>query len=246
MRFAWLLLCGHLAFVLPAVSQSTAPTAAAVDEPTQTAHKLQEFLKSPAYSQTYEEKVLALPKEEKQSSEWLPSILRFLELLQNSQWLVWVAMALKGLLLLLLAWFLWKLYGHRHYLFGFGFGRFAKSNAVSVYKNNNEQPLPSHDKIAHEAHKKLQKGDVVAALSLLYRGSLRAAGMAYALDIGKDKTEMVCQKLLASVSSQATWAYFSKLSEAWIQAAYAAKTPPIAQVSKLVQDFDEAWSASDV
>lgn len=242
MRVAWLVLCGQLAFAVPVFAQSVQPpTTAALKEPVQTAQQLQEFLKSPAYSQTYEEKVLAPPTQNEPTGRLL-YFLKLLELLYNSKWVSWVATLLKGLLLLLLAWFLYKLYGYRHYLIAFVVRQTAKKSATAVSKNQQEEPLPSHDNIAQEAQKKLKKGDAVAALSLLYRGSLRAAGMTYAIHIGKDKTELVCQTLMSSLSNKATLAYFTKLSEAWIQAAYAFQSPTFAQIDGLIQGFDEAWS----
>lgn len=86
-----------------------------------------------------------------------------------------------------------------------------------------KESLP--DDIAGEARRLLQKGNLLTALSLLYRGSLAALVHDYGIDIKESDTEGDCLHHAESHTSLTTFTYFKALTQAWQSTVYAHRPP---------------------
>lgn len=100
--------------------------------------------------------------------------------------------------------------------------------------------LPEHDSIGDVVQALIDQGQYLQALSMLYRGTLRALNMQYDLDIDASHTEAVCQKLLRiATTSTAERRFFDELVDVWQMAAYGKYLPDNAKV-RLTKLLD-AW-----
>lgn len=85
--------------------------------------------------------------------------------------------------------------------------------------------LVAHDKIFETVKQLICAGEYLQALSMLYRGTLRAVDLAYELDITHSQTEAMCQKLLSSHANQNEQLFFNHLVMLWQAVAYGKKLP---------------------
>jgi hypothetical protein len=99
------------------------------------------------------------------------------------------------------------------------------------------QSLP--DDIPAAARQRWQSGEPRAALSLLYRGALAHWLTHGTARPGSDATEGDCLRLFSASASPAAAAYFSALTQAWQQVAYADR-PPAADSLRQLCDH---WAA---
>jgi hypothetical protein len=97
------------------------------------------------------------------------------------------------------------------------------------------QSLP--DDIGAAARAEWFKGNVVACLSLLYRGALSALVTRYAAAIRSSFTEAECLNAAKSRVDASASAYLELLINAWLQAVYAARFPTEATVLALCDEF---------
>jgi hypothetical protein len=83
-----------------------------------------------------------------------------------------------------------------------------------------------------------QRGESIAALSLLYRGALSRLVHGLGVSITAASTEGECVSLATTQLPAPGLAYFSALVRAWQLAVYGNRLPDAAQVLALCRDFD--------
>lgn len=89
-----------------------------------------------------------------------------------------------------------------------------------------------------------QRGDHVAALSLLYRGALSRLVHGHAVPIKAASTEGECVALAKARLAAPRGAYVGELVAAWQLAVYGARMPDTARVLALCRDFDAQLPAA--
>jgi hypothetical protein len=100
------------------------------------------------------------------------------------------------------------------------------------------------DDVAASARALLARGDMRAALSLLYRGALIYLINDGKLDIARGDTEDVCVRNVARLYEKPRAAYFASLVRAWQQVAYAGSVNHSAVLtSAAIQTLIDHWSA---
>jgi hypothetical protein len=105
------------------------------------------------------------------------------------------------------------------------------------------QSLP--DDIGAAARGEWFKGNVVACLSLLYRGALSALVTRFSAAIRSSFTEAECLKAAKSRVDARASAYLEVLVNAWLLAVYAARIPTEATVLALCDDFASNFGNSN-
>lgn len=100
------------------------------------------------------------------------------------------------------------------------------------------------DDIAGEAARLLAQGDGLAALSMLYRGSLAALVDHHNIDIKESDTEGDCLARSQRKTSATTYRYFKSLTQAWQSTVYAHRTPSAPQIESLIQQWRSAFAHS--
>lgn len=93
--------------------------------------------------------------------------------------------------------------------------------------------------IASEAARLARAGELLKALSLLYRGALAALLHRDGVELASGDTEQDCLRKSRPRLPAAAHAYFARLLEAWQQLAYARRRLPAADVESLCS----AWAA---
>lgn len=104
------------------------------------------------------------------------------------------------------------------------------------------ESLPPDIAAAAAAH--LARGDLVAALSLLYRGALVALLHRHAVELTGGDTESQCLAKIAPRVAQPMHTYLVRLVGCWQAAAYAHRLPPAAEVDALVQEWRGLFGGS--
>ena len=82
------------------------------------------------------------------------------------------------------------------------------------------QALPAHEQIPAAVATHLQQGELTAAASILYRGSLRWLMMSQQLTIAPAMTEKQCLAQIDQLNESAQHHYISGIIQLWVQAAY--------------------------
>jgi hypothetical protein len=95
------------------------------------------------------------------------------------------------------------------------------------------RPASLPDDVASAARAALAAGDVVRALSLLYRGALSVLIHAAGVDFRSGDTEAACWRRAAPVLSADGAAYFRALLDAWLVTVYAHRPPPLEALERL-------------
>ncbi len=103
------------------------------------------------------------------------------------------------------------------------------------------QNLP--DDIAGGAMQLLKKGDRRQALSVLFRGALRAVMNEYDMKINKGATESDCKVRVAEVASEQQVQTFYRLLGVWQQEAYANQPQQEQTIASLIQEWTQAFPA---
>ncbi len=104
------------------------------------------------------------------------------------------------------------------------------------------QDLP-HDIVA-TAQRFLQQGERRQALSVLFRGALRAIMTEYNLKITSGATESDCQASVSEVANANQTTTFSALMNLWQQEAYANQPQDEQQIKLLIDDWRDAFGGS--
>ncbi len=91
--------------------------------------------------------------------------------------------------------------------------------------------------IVQAAREALQAGDLIGALSLLYRGSLLRLIKRRHVAFNSGATEYDCLRLVKRHFSATTFEYFSALTREWLRLVYAKRNPRAEKVSELIDGF---------
>jgi len=102
------------------------------------------------------------------------------------------------------------------------------------------QNLPSD--IAAAAEQLLQRGERRQALSILFRGALRAVMDEYDLKVSRGATESDCKLSVSTVANKNQTQTFSKLLGVWQKEAYANKPQQEQIISSLIEDWKKAFT----
>ena len=98
--------------------------------------------------------------------------------------------------------------------------------------------------IAAAARALARRGDVRAALSLLYRGALSRLVHEHTVPIRAASTEGECLRLAARVLPDAGSAYFARLVAAWQTEVYAGRSAEATTVDTLCDEFDAHFAST--
>lgn len=197
---------------------------------------IEEILRHPDFSEHATEKVWKSKVEQKKPElpEWLKPLLDLFAQLgkafaQSLQVILWGAAIL--ILALLLYWmarnFDWSNLRLR-----------ARKRLPSTLFGVDLRPESLPDDIATAAKRLLEQGEILAALSLLYRGALVALLNRYHLEFRSGDTENDCVRRVNQCASQATAAYFTGLVNHWLSVAYAARLPEQTAVAGLCNEWN--------
>ena len=116
----------------------------------------------------------------------------------------------------------------------------AAPTAVAVV----ETPLAVlPDDVPGEARALVAAGQGLAALSLLYRGGVRALDRRFGLALGDSATERECLRAVDVLSDSALVKFFGRLTRAWQRAAYAGSTTVATELEQLCADWAEHFGA---
>ncbi len=151
------------------------------------------------------------------------------------QALAWVAVALA---VAALAWFAWKRYG----------GLLARREDEAwrppeALFGLAVAPASLPDDVAGTAAGLARAGRVREALSLLYRGALSVLVHRERVRLAEGDTEADTLRAARSVLPGAGAAYFARLVDAWVMAAYAARLPDAAGTERLAEDWAPHFGA---
>ena len=168
----------------------------------------------------------AIPQDRKSEVDWdldfLVGFFKFLGefLAQISELLLWLAGA--GVAYFLVRFALARFGGWRDLLPGRGVAPQAPDSVLE--SQDSRQPLRGD--IAAQARELWEQGRILAALALLYRGSLEALHRRYQLDFSSGNSEGECLVLVRrGVDEPGVREYFAELTRHWQYAAYAHRLP---------------------
>jgi len=105
------------------------------------------------------------------------------------------------------------------------------------------QDLPTD--IAGTARRLLEQGERRQALSVLFRGALKAVMDEYDMKINKGATESDCKSSISGVASEQQVDAFSKLLGVWQKEAYANQPQQEQLISSLIHDWTHAFSTKN-
>ena len=146
-----------------------------------------------------------------------------------------VEVALWSLLALAAAWLIYK---RKHWLKPLRLASFRppeKAAKLMFGLDIEPESLPSN--VAEAAWNLWQSGQSRAALSLLYRGALNHLVTREKLELGAHATEEDCLRVCRKRVAPEVGDYFSSLTRAWQQLAYAARPPAKETVRELCRDW---------
>lgn len=105
--------------------------------------------------------------------------------------------------------------------------------------------LPDKDDIASLVKACIERGDLLGALSLLYKDSLRSMSERHQMAIGRGRTEEECQWLLAvaKTAQRDERTFFEQLVKAWQKTAYGKSTHGVGRddVLGLLKAWQTVW-----
>ncbi|HTS51869.1 MAG TPA: DUF4129 domain-containing protein, partial [Burkholderiales bacterium] len=97
--------------------------------------------------------------------------------------------------------------------------------------------------VAAAAARLARSGDVVGALSLLYRGALVALLHRDQIELANGDTEVDCLTKTRERVAARTYAYLTRLLVVWQAAAYAHRMPPLPEVEQLASEWPGVFGA---
>jgi hypothetical protein len=159
---------------------------------------------------------------------WLAKLLKWLFGSQgDSGMAAFFSLLLKGLLVLaLLAFIVWvaRRAGYLQGWVGTMQSRLSRSSRIEQYDpeslSQRWQALPAHEQIPAAVAEYLQQGELTAAASILYRGSLRWLMLSQQLTIAPAMTEKQCLAQIKQLNESGQHHYISGIIQLWVQAAY--------------------------
>jgi hypothetical protein len=165
---------------------------------------------------------------------WLQPIGRLVELVaRGGRALAWAAGAA------LLGFVLWRLAGQRRETSR----RARKAEVPEILFGLDVRPESLPDDIAGAARELVGRGELTAALSLLYRGALVALIHRGGVEFLAGDTERDCLRRAESRLASKALAYFGTLIQAWQLAAYAQQAPAAGHVLHLADGWIEHFGA---
>ena len=197
-----------------------------------------EVLKDPQFQQ-FETRTLIEPlqkKPEPDKGQWDTSGFGwFMQLVAEVlRWVVWVLVG--GVLLYALYWVLRRL-------------NWIRAPERSEWKPPNTlfgldvRPESLPKDVAEAAAQLARSGDLIGALSLLYRGTLVALMHRDQIELVGGDTEVDCLIKTRGRLAAPTYAYLSRLLSAWEAAAYAHRMPPPPEVEQLASEWPAFFRA---
>lgn len=167
--------------------------------------------------------------------EWLKPLLAAVELLaKGMRILVWIG----GVLLLaLLIWLVWR------YRDAWA-GERRRERAPDYLFGLDVRPDSLPQDVAGAVRELLAAGNVIAALSLLYRGALVSLIHRAQVEFRAGDTEGNCLERVSGRIDQAAYTVFSRLLRMWQLAAYAHRPPAAAEVESLMLAWSRHFSLS--
>jgi hypothetical protein len=240
------ILCALAVFPVPVAAQEGAP-APVVDAPandtaqpaaeSRARKTMRDVLASPDFA-TEETIMVPRLKSRKQAPEvaatgesaWMRWIEKFVEWTADIlRYGVWVVVGVVVLALLFTLHYWWRMSERQLTL--------AAENLPTHVGGLDIRPQSLPDDIGAAARGEWFKGNVVACLSLLYRGALSALVMRFSAAIRSSFTEAECLNAAKSRVDAKALAYLEVLVNAWQLAVYAARFPTEATVLSLCDEF---------
>ncbi len=220
----------------PVAAQASQAATAAVKPAPQSRPVLDEVLKGKEFEQ-FEQQKNWKPRSEKKPETrdspnfgWLESLAKLISsFAEIGRFLLWVAV------IVLAAWLLYWLAKR----FGWAglFDRTVSAPKPETLFGLDIRPESLPDDVAAAARALLAKGDLRAALSLLYRGALSALVQRDALEVKAGYTEGDCAREVTALTPIVVSSYFGNLVAAWQRVAYAQSPPPSANVAALCDEW---------
>jgi hypothetical protein len=222
----------------PARAQAPAQPAAAAERPVQA---IKEVLKRPEFDEYRTRTVLeylgskkqkeSKPRPRSESVGWATFIDALAQLLRILAW------AAVGVALVLLGYYLLRHLG------------LLRETAASRYTppetlfglDVRPDSLPAD--IASEAARLARAGELLKALSLLYRGALAALLHRDGVELASGDTEEDCLRKSRPRLAAPAHAYFARLLDAWQQLAYARRRLPAVEIESLCADWAQHFEA---
>lgn len=193
-----------------------------------------------------DKKVLKFKKRPKKSNESLDD-----ELPDWAKWLSWLPNAFQGFANLV-QWLLWILAAFLLVVAFLAIRRFLPESVRTTLTSRSRikervdfvaHPLTSNlpDDIPGAAQAALKKGNKREALSLLYRGAIRALIKQHQLPVPKGATESECLKLVQAKAAETQKTAFTSLVSHWQQTAYANRDFDDNSITSLIQNWPAAF-----
>lgn len=166
---------------------------------------------------------------------WVKHLVKWAEMFATGvRGLIYVLLFLGGIFVLVMA------YRYRHFVIG---DRASPATTPDTLFGLDLRPASLPDDVAAAALAELERGGVVAALSLLYRGALVELIRGQHIEFRAGDTEDAClRRARERIDAQAA-AYFAQLLDAWKQAAYAEVSPDTERTRDLCRGWGRYFSA---
>jgi hypothetical protein len=165
-----------------------------------------------------------VPKRDTTNFEWLAPIIEFF--VRGAQVLLWGALATTlGVLLFSLRGARWPR------------ERGLAPDLPRTFLGLDLDPRSLPPDVVAEARACWQRGERIAALSLLYRGALVRLSERGALEIPESATEHECLRMVRRTQPSATAEAFDSLTGSWVRTRYAHEPPGDAQFESLCASF---------
>lgn len=226
----------------PTSSSTPAPPEARASRPvpltpSEAKQQIREVLRKPEFEQ-FEEQITIEPlakPEKPQERARETGITAFIEFLASAlRGLVWIVLG--AIVLFGLYWVLRRLEWIRP-----AQGAAWRPPATLFGLDVRPESLPPD--VAAAAAQLARSGNTVAALSLLYRGTLAALLHRDRIELASGDTELDCLTKTRERIAAQTHAYLARLLTAWQAAAYAQRIPPLPEVEQLASDWPGLFGA---
>lgn len=220
-----------LVFLLPL---NSAPAEAADRADVELA--IEEVLEDPDFGEEHSEMRWALKKDDDKQGLTVRSSVDFSGLAQVLEVLAWLAVAA------LVAWLIVQFNRYKDRLGP----RQPRAGKIDMQPRRpvdlgivQAHTLPAD--IVQAVRAALAQGQIREAVSLLYRGSLRELVQQHALEVESSATEGECLSQVRAQRPAEEAAFFTQLTQAWIQVAYAGKVPGLQQLDVLLAEWQRVF-----